>query len=127
MSLQQLHARPLSFSCPSPGVPQCDPSPSASLCERLGRGEPLALGTQEQNLQNHSPAQVWVFPSRSSARTEKREGRCLRSPCRSRPCTGDQQLGFSGASTRLPKSSSSRRHDKGSWTRIWIIRAHGRV
>jgi hypothetical protein len=35
-------------------------------------------------------------------RTEKREGRCLRSRCRSRPCTGDRQLGFWGASTRLP-------------------------
>jgi hypothetical protein len=71
--------------------------------------------------------QVRVFPSRDSARTEQREGRCLRSPCRSRPCTGDQQLGFWGASTRLPKTSSSWRHDKGSWTRIWIIRVHGRV
>jgi hypothetical protein len=38
--------------------------------------------------------QVWVFPSRSSARTERREGRCLRIPCRSRPCSGDRQLGF---------------------------------
>jgi hypothetical protein len=46
---------------------------------------------------------VRVFPSRDSARTEQREGRCLRSPCRSRPCTGDRQLGFWGASTRLPK------------------------
>jgi hypothetical protein len=72
--------------------------------------------------------QVWVFPSRSSARTEKREGRCLQSPCRSRPCTVDRQLGFWGASTRLPKtSSSSWRHDKRSWTRIWILRAHERV
>jgi hypothetical protein len=45
---------------------------------------------------------VRVFPSRSSARTERREGRCLRSCCRSRPCSGDRQLGFWGASTRLP-------------------------
>jgi hypothetical protein len=45
---------------------------------------------------------VRVFPSRSSARTERREGRCLRSRCRSRPCSGDRQLGFWGASTRLP-------------------------
>jgi hypothetical protein len=50
--------------------------------------------------------QVRVFPSRNSARTEEREGRCLRSPCCSRPCTGDRQLGFWGASTRLPE-----RHD----------------
>jgi hypothetical protein len=62
--------------------------------------------------------QVRVFPSRNSARTEQREGRCLRSPCRSRPCTGDRQIGFWGASTRLPKTfSSSWRHDKRSWTR----------
>jgi hypothetical protein len=27
----------------------CDPSPSASLCERLSRGEPLPLGTREHN------------------------------------------------------------------------------
>jgi hypothetical protein len=106
----------------------CDPSPSASLCERLSRGEPLALGTREQNyFRVTAQPQVRVFPSRDSARTEQREGSCLRSPCRSRPCTGDRQLGFWGASTRLPKSSSSWRHDKGSWTRIWIIRAHGTV
>ena len=42
--------------------------------------------------------------SRNSARTEEREGRCLRSPCRSGPCSGDRQLGFWGASTWLPKS-----------------------
>jgi hypothetical protein len=53
---------------------------------------------------------VRVFPSRDSARTEKREGRWLWSPCRSRPCTRDRQLGFWGASTRLPKTSSSWRH-----------------
>jgi hypothetical protein len=106
----------------------CDPSPSASLCERLSRGEPLALGTREQNHFRITPQpQVRVFPSRDSARTEQREGRCLRSPCHSRPCTGDRQLGFWGASLRLPKTSSSWRHDKESWTRIWIIRAHGRV
>ena len=40
--------------------------------------------------------------SRNSARTEEREGKCLRSPCRSRPCTRDRQLGFWGATTRLP-------------------------
>ena len=43
-------------------------------------------------------------PSRNSARTQDREGRCLRSPCRSRLCTRDRQLGFWGASTRLPNS-----------------------
>jgi hypothetical protein len=32
--------------------------------------------------------------SRNSAGTEEREGRCLRNPCRSRPCTRDWQLGF---------------------------------
>ena len=52
--------------------------------------------------------QVWVFPSRSSARIEEQEGRCLRSPCRSRPCTGDRQLGFWGASTRLPEHHSGK-------------------
>jgi hypothetical protein len=44
-------------------------------------------------------------------------------------CTGDRQLGFWRAFTRLPKhpsgSSSWRlhlvRHDKRSWTRIWIL------
>jgi hypothetical protein len=50
-----------------------------------------------------SSSRVRVFPSRDSARTEKQEGMCLRSPCRSRPCTRDRQLGFWGASTRLPK------------------------
>ena len=43
-------------------------------------------------------------PFRNSARTEEREGRCLRSPCHSRPYTGDQQFGFWGAFTRLPNS-----------------------
>jgi hypothetical protein len=59
----------------------------------------------------HSPAaRVRVFPSRDSARTEKREGRCLRSRCRSRPCTGDRQLGFWGsvyATAQCPSLSSS--------------------
>jgi hypothetical protein len=44
--------------------------------------------------------QVWVFPLR--------ESRCLRSPCRSRPCTGDRQLGFWEASTRLPEHHSGK-------------------
>jgi hypothetical protein len=48
----------------------------------------------------------WVFPSRNFARIEEREGRCLRIPCRSRPCTGDRQLSFWGASTWLPKHLS---------------------
>jgi hypothetical protein len=52
--------------------------------------------------------QVWVFPSHNSARTEEREGRCLRSPYRSRPCTGDRQLGFWGESTRLPEHPSGK-------------------
>jgi hypothetical protein len=78
-----------------------DRSPSASLCERLNRGAPLSLGTRENTLsESQSSRRVRVFPSRDSARTEKREGRC-----RSRPCTGDRQLGFWGASTRLPKTS----------------------
>jgi hypothetical protein len=116
----------LVLQLPIPWRAACDPSSSASLYERLSRGEPLALGTREQNhFRVTSQPQVRVFPSRDSARTEKREGRCLRSPCRSRPCTRDRQLGFWGASTRLPKSSSSWRHDKRSWTRIWILRAHG--
>jgi hypothetical protein len=106
----------------------CDPSPSASLCERLNRGEPRTLGTRERNhFRVTAQPQVRVFPSRDSTRIERRDGRCLRSPCRSRPCTGDRQLDFWGASTRLPKTSSSSRHDMGSWTRIWIIRAHERV
>jgi hypothetical protein len=74
-----------------------------TLHERLSRGEPLSLGTREQNhFRVTAQQQVRVFSSRDSARTEKREGRCLRSTCRSRPCTGDRQLGFWGASTRLP-------------------------
>jgi hypothetical protein len=52
--------------------------------------------------------QEWLFSSRNSARTEEREGRCLRSPCRSRRCTGDRQLGFWGAFTRLPKQHSGK-------------------
>jgi hypothetical protein len=50
-------------------------------------------------------SQVRVFLSRNSAHTEEREGRCLRSLCRSRPCTGDRQLGFLGsvyATARTP-------------------------
>jgi hypothetical protein len=124
-------------SGPSPSA-ACDPSPSASLRKRLSRGEPLALGTQEQDhFRVTAQQQVRVFPSHDSARTEKREGRCLRSSCRSRPCTGDRQLGFWRASTRLPNvrlclhhwflESSSRTDDKRSWTRIRILRAHGRV
>jgi hypothetical protein len=84
-------------------------------------------GASTRHFRVTAQPQVRVFPSRDSARIERREGRCLRSPCRSRPCTGDRQLGFLGASTRLPKTSSFWRHDKGSWTRIWIIRAHERV
>jgi hypothetical protein len=87
-------------------VTRRDLSPSASLCERLNRGAPLSLGTREKTLpESQSSRRVRVFPSRDSARTEKREGRCHRNPCRSRPCTGDRQLGFWGASTRLPKTS----------------------
>jgi hypothetical protein len=94
----------LVLQLPVPWRAACDPSPSASLCERLNRREPLALGTREQNhFRVTTQPQVRVFPSRDSVRTEKREGRCLRSPCRSRPCTRNQQLGFWGASTRLPK------------------------
>jgi hypothetical protein len=98
------------------GVPHARARAAAAGRAGLGPGVAgrQALGTREQNLQNHSPAQVWMFPSRSSARIEKREGRCLRSPCRSRPCMRDRQLGFWGASTRLPKRSFSWRHDKGS-------------
>jgi hypothetical protein len=116
----------------------CDPSPSASLCERLSRGEPQSLGTREQNnFRVTTQPQVRVFPSRDSARTEQREGRCLRSPYRSRPCTGDRRLGFWEVSTRLPNvrlclyhwllESSSRTDDKRSWTRIRILGAHERV
>jgi hypothetical protein len=97
--------RPFVLQLPVSWRAACDPSPSASLCERLNRREPLALGTREQNhFRVTTQLQVRVFPSRDSARTEKREGRCLRSPCRSRPFTGDRQLGFWGASTRLPKN-----------------------
>jgi hypothetical protein len=71
-------------------------------------GELLSLGTRAETFQNHSPTEVWVFPSRNSARTEAREGSCLRSPCRSRPCTGDRQLGFWGAFTRLPEHPSGK-------------------
>jgi hypothetical protein len=52
-------------------------------------GAPLSLGTRENPLSEpQSSRRVRVFPSRDSARTEKREGRCLRSLCRLRPCTG---------------------------------------
>ena len=111
----------LGESWPTLGVTRWDLSPSASLCERLNRGAPLSLGTREKTLgtrektlgtrektlseSQSSRRLVRVFPSRDSARTEKREGRYLRSRCRSRPCTGDRQLGFWGASTRLPKTS----------------------
>jgi hypothetical protein len=104
----------------------------------LSRGEPLALGTREQNhFRVKAQLQVRVFPSRDSTRTEQREGRCLRSPFRSRPCSRDRQLGFWEASTRLPNihrcllhwllASSSRTDGKRSWTRIRILGAHGRV
>ena len=58
---------------------------------------------RENTFRKHSSVARWLSSSRNSAHTEKREGRCLRSPCRSGPCTGDQQLGFWGASTRLPE------------------------
>jgi hypothetical protein len=135
-SLDQPHARPFSFSFPS------------AACEtlllqlpfrgRLRRGERLSLGTHEQNTFRITvQSLVRVFPSRNSARIEEREGRCLRSPCRSRPCMGDRQLGFWGASTRLPNvhhcllhwflTYSSHTDDKRSWTRTRILGAHGRV
>jgi hypothetical protein len=96
---------------PCPSAAACDPSPSSSLRERLSRGEPLSLSTGEQNyFRVTAQQQMRVFPSRDSARTEKREGMCLRSPCRSRPCTGDRQLGFWGASTRLPNIRLCLRH-----------------
>jgi hypothetical protein len=71
--------------------------------ERAWRSTPVTRYTRENTFRTQSSSRVRVFPSRDSARTEKREGRCLRSPCRSRPCTRDRQLGFWGASTRLPK------------------------
>jgi hypothetical protein len=50
----------------------CDPSTSASLCERLSRGEPLALGTREQNhFRVTTQPQVRVFPFCDSARTKQ--------------------------------------------------------
>jgi hypothetical protein len=36
----------------------CDPSPLASFCERISRGEPLSFGTREQNLQSHISAAI---------------------------------------------------------------------
>jgi hypothetical protein len=88
-------------------VTRRDLSPSASLCERLNREAPLSLGTREKTLsESQSSRRVRVFPSRDSTRTEKREGRCLRSPCRSRPCTRDRQLGFPGDMTREARQGS---------------------
>ena len=66
----------------------------------------VSIITMETLSESQFSRRVRVFPSRGSARTERREGRCLRSPCRSRPCSGDRQLGFWGASTRLPKRLS---------------------
>jgi hypothetical protein len=39
-----------------------DPSPSASLRERLSRGEPLALDTRTEPFQSHSPALIESIP-----------------------------------------------------------------
>jgi hypothetical protein len=56
-----------------------DPSPSDSLRERLSRGEPLSLGTREQNLQNHSPAaSVGVSPVTWYTRAEPSESQSSR-------------------------------------------------
>ena len=58
--------------------------------------------THTSHNSEHNPVAKKESSSRNSARTEEREGRCLRSPCRSRPCTRDWQFGFWGATTRLP-------------------------
>jgi hypothetical protein len=75
---------------------------------RLKGENACRLGREKNSFRITVQPQVRVFPSRDSARTEKREGRCLRSPCRSIPCTGDRQLGFWGASTRLPEHHSGK-------------------
>jgi len=62
----------------------------------------LWSGTHTTHNSEHNLVAKKESSSRKSARTEEREGRCLRSPCRSRPCTRDRQLGFWGATTRLP-------------------------
>jgi hypothetical protein len=46
---------------------------------------------------------VWLFPPRSSARTETQDGRCLRSPCRSRPCKGIDNYVFGERLRDCPK------------------------
>ena len=79
--------------------------PSLPLLPLLPQGykEDMSLWSCTHTTHNseHNPTVKKEFPSRNSACTAEREGRCLRSPCRSRPCTRDRQLGFWGASTRL--------------------------
>jgi len=63
---------------------------------------------------DHSFVAKLELPSRNSARTEERESRCLRIPCRSRPYNGGSAIRFLGsvyATTQLHccYSSSSRR------------------
>jgi hypothetical protein len=81
-----------------------DPSPSASLPRwKVKGGELLSLEYESRIFRTTVQPQVWVFPSHNSARTEEQEGMCLRSPCCSRPCTGNRQFSFWGASSRLPE------------------------
>jgi hypothetical protein len=81
---------------------RADPSPSASLCERLNRGEPLALGTREQNLQNHSPAASESIPISWLCAHREERGQMPPKPLPFETLHGDRQLSFWGASTRLP-------------------------
>jgi hypothetical protein len=76
---------------------------------------PLNLRSQEMSQAYHTRARAAAagrarpgvaWRGEVGRRIEQREGRCLRIPCRSRPCTRDRQLGFWGASTRLPEHLS---------------------
>ena len=59
----------------------------SSLATRINR-RLSSLWYNKREHSEHSFVAKKEFPSRNSMRTKEREGRFLRSPCHSRPCTG---------------------------------------
>jgi hypothetical protein len=83
-----------------------DLSSSTSLCERLNRGAPLSLGTRENTLSESQSSRRGISISWLCAHREAR-GQVPPKPVPFETLHGDRQLGFWGASSRLPKTSST--------------------